>query len=119
MKKVFIICSVRGASNEYKEKLEKYVDTLEKSGVKVHLPHRDTNQSATGIEICNQNMDAIKQSDEVHIFYSKESQGTHFDMGVAFAMNKKIKVIENEPYVEGKSYPRMLVEWENNFKINK
>jgi len=42
MKKVFIICSVRGASEEYQTKLQKYVDELEANNTEVHLPHRDT-----------------------------------------------------------------------------
>lgn len=49
---------------------------------------------------------------KVHIFYSSKSQGTHFDMGVAFGLRKKIVIVENEPFGEGKSYPRMLTEWE-------
>lgn len=111
-KKIFIICSVRGASDEYREKLEQYVSDLEERGYKIHLPHRDTNQQARGIEICKQNMEAIKEADEVHIFYNHTSQGTHFDMGVAFALGKDIVVVENEEFGEGKSYPRMLTEWE-------
>ena len=113
MKKVFIICSVRGASDEYQAKLEAYVAKLENDGCKVHLPHRDTNQKATGIEICKENATAIFEADEVHIYYSKTSQGTHFDMGVAFALNKTLVVVENESYGEGKSYPRMLDEWQS------
>lgn len=116
--KVFIICSVRGASEEYRIKLENYVSKLEADGIEVHLPHRDTNQIARGYDICKQNAKAIKEADEVHIFYSKDSQGTHFDMGVSFALDKKIVVVENDIYGEGKSYPRMLDEWqnENNFQ---
>jgi nucleoside 2-deoxyribosyltransferase len=110
---VFIICSVRNATEEYKTKLEEYVAELESLGYIVHLPHRDTNQNASGIDICSQNMNAIKISDEVHIFYSNESRGTHFDMGVAFALNKPIVVVENEPISEGKSFSRMLMEWED------
>jgi len=113
MKKVFIICSVRGASDEYKEKLENYVSDLEQNGCKIHLPHRDTNQNATGIEICKENSTAIFNADEVHIFYSSKSQGTHFDMGVAFALDKQLVVVENEKYGEGKSYPRMIDEWQS------
>jgi nucleoside 2-deoxyribosyltransferase len=111
--KVFIICSVRGASDEYRTKLETYVSELEKNGVKVHLPHRDTNQNARGFDICTQNAKAIQEADEVHIFYNSASQGTHFDMGVSFALGKKIVVLENEKYGEGKSYPRMLDEWQD------
>ena len=102
MKKIFIICSVRGVSDEYKFELEKYVEGLELSGDEVHLPHRDTNQTSKGIDICMENAIAIKKANEVHIFYNSKSQGTHFDMGVAFAYNKPIKVIENEEFGEGK-----------------
>jgi len=45
MKKIFIICTVRGASEEYKKKLEDYVAKLESEGNQVHLPHRDTNHN--------------------------------------------------------------------------
>ena len=109
---IFIICTVRNASNDYRLKLENYVNLLEKNGHIVHLPHRDTNQSASGIDICTGNMNAIKQADEVHIFYNPESLGTHFDMGVAFANNKKIKIVENVTYGSKKSFARFLSEWE-------
>ena len=72
----------------------------------------DTDQDALGIEICHQNARAISKANEVHIFYNSKSQGTHFDMGVAFALLKKIVVVKNEGFGEGKSYPRMLEEWE-------
>jgi nucleoside 2-deoxyribosyltransferase len=116
MKKMFVICTVRGASDEYKQKLEDYVAQKESEGWHVHLPHRDTNQNASGYEICKQNAQAIAMSNEVHIFYNPESQGTHFDMGVAFAFGRKVVVVENVPYGEGKSYPRMLDEWAEIFK---
>lgn len=113
--KVFIICSVRNVTKEYRNKLEDYTKKLESQGYEVHLPHRDTDQNASGFEICMQNMNAIKNSDEVHIFYNSDSKGTHFDMGVAFALNKKIKVIENEIYDSRiKSFAKMLDEWSNN-----
>lgn len=109
---IFIICTVRGATYEYKKELEEYVKTLEDMGYKVHLPHRDTNQNATGYEICSQNYEAIKNSKSVHIFYNAESQGTHFDMGVTFALNKNIVMVERLPKTEGKSFVNMLYEWE-------
>ena len=115
-KKVFIICTVRGASEEYVKKLEAYVTDLESQGIEVHLPHRDTNQTATGFEICTENMQAIAKANEVHIFYNSKSQGTHFDMGVAFAMGKRIVIVENEEFGPGKSYPRMLTEWADKYK---
>lgn len=109
---IFIICTVRGATDEYKAELEEYVKTLEDIGHKVHLPHRDTDQSDTGYGICKQNAEAIKNAKSVHVFYNSESQGTHFDMGVSFALNKHIVVVERLPRTEGKSFVNMLYEWE-------
>lgn len=116
--RIFIICSVRGVTDEYKTKLESYATQLELQGHKVHLPHRDTNQSASGYDICIQNRTAIVFADEVHIFYSPNSQGTHFDLGVAFTLSKKIVIVENGEVTEGKSFPRMLEEWSNKITIN-
>lgn len=109
-KKIYICCTVRGATEEYKKKLEDYVTKLEQQTHIVHLPHRDTNQNATGIEICIENMNAIKTADEIHVFYNSKSQGSHFDLGMAFVLEKKIIVVENEIYGEGKSFPRMIDE---------
>lgn len=111
--KIFIICPVRLADDATRQRLEDYTAALEAQGHKVHLPHRDTNQAGTGTEICTENMNAIKEADEVHIFYLTNSTGIHFDMGVSFALNKKIIVVENGEMTAGKSFPRLLDEWEN------
>lgn len=112
--KIFIIGAVRGAEEKWRKRLEEHVALLEANGNTVHLPHRDTDQNATGIEICRQNCNAIAEADEIHLFYRADSQGTHFDMGCAFALKKKLRVIELPEYGEGKSYPRMAHEWEKN-----
>lgn len=111
--RIFIICPVRLADEKTRKKLEEYTKKLESDGHKVHLPHRDTNQNTTEYNICNENMTAIKYADEVHIFYMKESTGIHFDMGVTFALNKKIVVVQNGEIVPGKNFPNMLNEWES------
>lgn len=117
--KIFIICTVRNATEEYKQKLEAYVKSLEDQGHTVHLPHRDTDQTKRGLDICHINTKAIANSNEVHVFYNPESQGTHFDMGVAFAYGRKIVVVENTPYdVNQKSFAKMLDEWAFLFKNN-
>lgn len=111
-KKIFIICKVRLADESYNVKLDEYVSNLEKEGHQVHLPKRDTNQNTTGFEICTQNMNAIKSSDEVHIFYDTKSQGIHFDMGVSFALNKPIVLVDligDDKY----TFKNMLKDWSN------
>jgi len=111
-KRIFIICTVRSATPDYVNRLEQYVQKLEESGHIVHLPHRDTDQSESGYGICVQNTNAINDADEVHIFYNTESQGTHFDMGVAFALNKKLVIAETIIETTQKSFGNMLGAWE-------
>lgn len=111
MKRIFVICSVRGMDDEYRKTLENYVAALEEKGWEVHLPHRDTDQEASGFDICTQNMNAINKADEIHIFYSEKSTGTHFDLGVAFALNKKLVIIDAPNLTVGKSFLRMIHEW--------
>jgi len=118
-KKIYIICSVREATDEVREKLESYTKKLICDGHEVHLPHIHTNQDNTSIGICDENVEAIKWADEIHIFFDSTSTGSHFDMGAAFVLGKPIKLIENEsyePYDENgkylKSFPHMLKEWD-------
>lgn len=76
------------------------------------MPHRDTDQNQLGFQICGDNVQAIKNADEVHIFYMKESTGSHFDLGAAFVYNKPIKVIHNKDFnSHEKSFAKMIEEW--------
>lgn len=109
---IFIICPVRMATPEWRKRLEDHTESLEKAGYKVHLPHRDTDQTAGAYQICAQNMSAIAAAHEVHIFYMPESQGIHFDLGVAFALGKTIKVIETAELTVGKSFQNMIDHWQ-------
>ena len=114
--KITIICSVRNATPEYRERLEDYVGRLEQAGNEVYLPHRDNDQKDTGINILTRMRERIQWADRIDIFYNSDSQGTHFDMGGAWAFRKTIKVVENIDYGEGKSFPRFLDEWEGSQK---
>ncbi len=109
--KIFIICSVRDADQEYKNKVMGYALELKLKGHDVYVPFIDTRQDMGGLNICKTNARAIKEADEVHIFYNEQSQGTHFDMGVAFAFKKIVKIVESGVLREGKCFLRMLSEW--------
>jgi len=119
MRKIFIICSVRDANADHRAQLEAYADMLEDNGAEVHLPHRDTDQEASGFDICRENAMAINLSNEVHVFYSDYSKGSHFDLGVTFALNQivgkdiKIVPVDAKIYTSGKSFPRMMDEWQS------
>ena len=98
MKKIFLICPVRNAIAEQKEKMEEYIKQQEQIGNKVYYPARDTNQldDTGGWRICSDNKRAIRDADEVHIFWDDKSVGSIFDLGVAFALDKKLIVANPE-----------------------
>ena len=93
-KGIFIICPVRNASEEDKGALLRYVESKERQGCRVHYPARDTDQNdPVGIEICTQNRNAIADADEVHVLWDPKSPGSLFDLGMAFALEKPVVVI--------------------------
>ena len=104
--KICIICPVR---NGVPPEVSEYTTKLEAKGDLVHFPPRDNPQEDTiGYYICWTMFEAIRKADEVHIWYSPDSQGVHFDLGIAFALHKKLKLINNPPDGEGKSYIKVI-----------
>lgn len=111
---VFLICPVRNANNEQKERMENYILDLENSGKTVYYPARDTDQiDSIGFRICEDNKSAISNAEEIHLFWDSSSSGSLFDLGVAFALGKKLTIV-NEEEVEmtlGKSFANMITYW--------
>lgn len=84
----FLIHPFREADEELTERIEKYVETLEKQGHGIYYPRRDTNQvDPIGLRICTDNMIAIIPKKKVRIWWDKNSKGSHFDFGGAFAIS--------------------------------
>ena len=110
--KIYLCCPVRNADAKVKEELDAYVRELEDAGHDVHYPPRDTDQGATGLKICLQNTNAIRDCDEVHVWFDPASTGSHFDLGAAFVLKKPLTIVHNIPFGEGKSFARMITEWE-------
>jgi nucleoside 2-deoxyribosyltransferase len=107
--KTFLICPVRGHEQGETESI---VEKLESNGWRVHWPPRDTNQNdPTGFRICQDNRRAIADADAVHFIWNGESQGCLFDLGIAFALNKKIIPISMPAYTDSKSFQNMVREW--------
>ncbi|MBC8495854.1 hypothetical protein H8D36_06890 [archaeon] len=94
----FLICTVREADANDLRFLENYVAEAEASGRKVYYPAKDTNQidETGGYQICCDNNLAMRESQEVSVYWTTKSQGTKFDLGMAFNQhrteNKKIKL---------------------------
>lgn len=111
---VFLICPVRNATEEQKQQMNSYIKSLEYSGKKIYYPARDTNQEDhIGFRICEDNKKAIENSKEIHIFWDSQSQGTLFDLGVAFALDKPLRIVNINDVTEtnGKSFSNMIRKW--------
>lgn len=107
--RTFLICPVRGRPAEA---WTEQVAALEAEGWEVHWPPRDTDQSdPTGIQICTDNVAAIRKADVVHVIWDGQSQGCLFDLGAAFAMMKRIIPIELPDASDGKSFQNMVRAW--------
>jgi nucleoside 2-deoxyribosyltransferase len=107
--KSFLICPVRGMSPDAHAST---VSALEERGFAVHWPPRDTDQNdEVGLRICRDNAAAIAAADVVHIIWDGKSQGCLFDLGVAFALKKKIEPIIIPALTDGKSFQNMIAAW--------
>lgn len=105
----FLICPVRGVPAEHSAGI---VADIENRGFTVHWPHRDTDQNDdTGLRICSDNRSAIEAADVIHVVWDGESQGCLFDLGMAFALGKRIEVVDMPPASEGKSFQNMARAW--------
>lgn len=108
-RKGFLICPVR--SGKYKGEAERWVEMLEEEGVEVYYPPRDTDQAddGVGLHICEQNRAAIESADSVYVIYDKDSKGSHFDLGMAFALRKPIRLINVDDPTPHKSFFNFLL----------
>lgn len=87
--KVFVICS-----KGLKTLGLKYVNSLENQGHKVFFPLRDTKQvKTTAKAILHSNKQGMLGADEAHIIWDGSSYGSIFDLGMAYALEKPIKVV--------------------------
>lgn len=114
-KKIFLICPIRNATLDQKQRMAQYIYNLENMGNKVYYPARDTNQvdPTGGWNICTANKNAIEESDEVHIFWDDSSIGSIFDLGMSFAFGKRLCVVnpENINIDNKKSFHNVIDYW--------
>jgi nucleoside 2-deoxyribosyltransferase len=114
MTKIFIICPVRNVSPEENTQINNYVNSLENQGYQVYWPYRDTDQSDNiGYSICTDNRKAIDESDEIHVWFNSNSSGTLFDLGMAWALQKKLVLINQVEITESKSFANVITVWLN------
>ena len=112
----FLICPVRNLTPEQKEQIGKRVSDLEDRGTQIYWPPRDTNQDdPIGLRICQDNRSAIANAKKIRVFWDPSSQGSLFDLGMAFGMGKEI-ILENPESVQPtpqKSFNNVLLALNN------
>jgi nucleoside 2-deoxyribosyltransferase len=108
---IYIICAVRGATSERVKEIRAYAASLRDTEKHhVHFPPDDAPQEdPTGEAICRTHLAAMERADEVHVFWDVNSKGSHFDLGMAYALRKKVVPIRCH-YPEGseKSYWKVM-----------
>jgi nucleoside 2-deoxyribosyltransferase len=110
--RIFLICPVRYASEEQTTGIARYVLAQEQvEGNVVHWPARDTMQNQGSLKVCEDNRFAMEHADEVHVWYDPNSQGSLFDLGMAFAMGKPVVLVNktNVPATPGKSFGNFIL----------
>ena len=110
--RIFLICPVRYANEEQTRAITEWVRQKEcLEGETVHWPARDTLQTQTAFKICEENRFAMEHSDEVHVWYDPTSQGSVFDIGMAFVMGKPVFLVNPEAVqpTESKSYNNLVI----------
>jgi nucleoside 2-deoxyribosyltransferase len=107
--RVFLICPVRGITPAEHEAVAAYVAELERRGVSVYWPERDTDQrDDIGVRICASNLAGMEPADEVHVWWSPRSEGSVFDLGAAFALRKRLVLANAVGPTPGKSFANVL-----------
>ncbi len=110
---VGVICCVR--TEEDKSYSDRYVETLENSGLRVFYPPRDTDQvdPGGGLRILRDNYyRGFLRCREIHIVWDPKSQGSVFDLGLCFAMRKPLRVVNPVRRTHEKSFANAILDWQ-------
>lgn len=81
----------------YIPRIKQHVEDLEYMGHEARMAAYDDLVSKDEYGICLSNLEGIRWADVVHMFWDSRSIGTQFDMGMAFALGKPLKIIVLNP----------------------
>ena len=91
-------------TTSYQAKMQTHKEHLESNGHECAVPAFDSKPNFNELQICQFNRNIIEWADEIHIFWDQRSMGTIFDLGMAFALRKPIKVV----YLERKTFANVM-----------
>lgn len=114
--KIHLICPVRNVTEEQQKEIDDYCASLETEGHTVHNPKYAVDQNdETGYNICIGHLRSMSEACRVDVFWDVTSKGSHFDLGMAFALEKEVKLVKiYQPDNEGKSYVKVMGLMNNN-----
>lgn len=101
-------------SSQYYSWFLRYAEKLRNEGHEVMLPTLDSDQTARGINLCKANRSMIVWADEVHVFWDQRSTGTIWDMGMAYGLEKPIKIA----YLEKETIGKAIWEYATSGKVS-
>lgn len=118
--KIFLISPVRYLSDDKKLFIDGYANKKKNEGYNIHVPYLNTRQTDLfgGYAICKQNALAMASSSEVDIYYDKDSFGSVFDLGVAYALHKPLKIINKHDVIFDLDQPidSIIYKWPYNYE---
>ncbi|MCL5239489.1 MAG: nucleoside 2-deoxyribosyltransferase [Candidatus Marsarchaeota archaeon] len=114
--RAYICCPVRDADKEQVAFLKGLALGMRFGEMNVHYPAENTDQiDDRGIDICRQNGYAIKEADMVFLVYDPTSKGTRFDLGIAFALDKPLTLVNVDQVIaaekNGDRFASFLLNW--------
>lgn len=99
-------------STQYKERIEEHAKVLRVQGTDVAIPAFDDHEGLDALGVCKYNRSLLEQADEIHVIWDQRSFGTIFDLGMAFALRKQLRVI----FLEPKTFAGVMKKWEEEVK---
>ena len=92
---------------------DQYVADLEQKGHQVFQSRRNMPQdNSTMYELAEAELVAIKEADEVHVYWDAGCLDSHFALGMCYALNKNITFVQlYELDDDDRSYVKMVEEY--------
>ena len=112
--RIYLLCPVRLATPKQESELMELVIRLESEGHEVFYPAIDNiyeDIDKTGEDICLANESAIICSDIVYIYWCHKSTGSYFDLGLAWAYKKPIKLVNEIEVPDKPTFESLLANW--------
>jgi hypothetical protein len=110
-KSVFTVWPTNSATSEELASIEKYVSNLRRDGVQVTFSPEDRLQdAASGLKRRSFEKEAIRQADEVLVYYKPKDPDVMFTLGRVFAAEKQITLINTLQETPGKSFDNVLLD---------